>query len=147
MPLPTLTAESFQKQPPGPYAFDRWLSAPLPNPIGSFEVELLEPPDAELLLEINALAQFVTDNPDAVLKAIHEAYLVIADDREWMTICEVPANLPIDRVAQYLSSRQISAERKRDGRIIGTIYFTPQWDEEHGLYLEVLDGKVIAKEL
>ena len=144
----TLTLDDFHKQPRGPYSFDRWVATPpLENPLGPFDVEFREPPDGELVWHANDLAIFVTRNHDAILDAIYENYLRAAEETGWMKACGVPARLQRETVPKYLRSREIGVDRKSDGRIDGTLYFSPLWDIEHGIYLEVVAGKVLPKDL
>jgi hypothetical protein len=143
-PRRTLYAADFRKQPRGPYLFDRWAAVPaLDTPLGRFKVELNIEPDAELVATANALADFLAEHADAVVAAVYDNYLSGCYNEGWMESCQVPTGLAAAQVVRYLNNPTISVRRARDGGTSGVIYFSPQWEEEHGLYLKVSGGRVL----
>ena len=146
-PRRTLFADDFRKQPRGPYLFDRWLAVPpLESPLGQFNIVLRQTPDADLVAAANALAGFLAENADAVLAAVHDSYLMCSYDEVWMEGRQIPTGLSAAGIWQYLDDPMIAVDRTRGGNISGVFYFSPQWDPEHGLYLKVLDGRVVRTE-
>jgi hypothetical protein len=142
----TFVLDEFEQEPRGRRLVDFWRAKePLASPIGSFEVDLDAPPDAELLREVNELAVVVATQYDAVLELIYDHYLQFAVDRGWMKSCDVPRGLRIDQVTRYLRSRSISVRRNPEGVAHGTIFISPRWDPEHGVDLVVVNGRVLPQ--
>jgi hypothetical protein len=143
-PLRTLTANDFRRQPRGRYLFDRWLAVPpLDTPLGRFKVDIRHEPDAVLVAAGNELAEFLVTNSASVLAAAHRHYLAYCDDEWWMEGCDVPIGLSANDIVPYLNDPTVAVDRRGNGTISGVIYFSPQWDTEHGLYLKVVDGSVV----
>lgn len=144
----TFAADDFEQAPRGRRLFDLWRAKqPLENPIGPFEVDMDAPPDEELLRPVNELAAFVSAEYDAILDAVYEHYLHYAEDRWWMKSCEVPRRLRVDQVKGYLRRRSISVRRDQQGVARGSIYFSPQWDPEHGIDFVVVNGRLVPQQL
>jgi hypothetical protein len=140
----SLSADEFEQMRRGPSRAAFWRARmPLENPIGPFEIELDAPPDAELLAIANELIAVVSTQHAAIVKLIYANYLEAAEDRWWMKSCGVPRKLEEDQVLEYLRSRSISVRRDGKGRISGSIYFSPKWDIEHGIYLGLANGHVV----
>jgi hypothetical protein len=134
-----MIADDFEKQPRGPYRFDYWLSKqPISTPMGDFIAEVREPPDGELLKQVNILAAFLQSNIEEVWDKVYEHYQRVAADRHWMKSCGVPTRLDRNGILRYLRSRQIVVER--DGGVDGVIFIDPLWDVEHKIHLRLEDG-------
>jgi hypothetical protein len=110
--------------------------------MGDFIAELREPPNDELLEEVNVLAGFVQSNIDEVWEKVYEHYQRAAADRQWMKSCGVPTRLDRKGILPYLRSRQVVVERD-EGEVDGVIFIDPLWDVEHKIYLR-LEGGVLS---
>jgi hypothetical protein len=78
MELPILmNAEDFENQqrPCGPRSIEFWVAKePLATPIGKFNIELNEAPDAQLLVCADERRNFVTNNCEEILDVIYDSY-------------------------------------------------------------------------
>jgi hypothetical protein len=138
-----MIADDFEKQPRGPYLFDFWLSKqPISTTMGDFIAELREPPDGELLEEVNVLTAFVQSNIEEVWDKVYEHYQRVASVRQWMKSCGVPTRLDRKGILPYLRSRQIVVERD-EGEVDGVIFIDPLWDVEHKINLR-LENDVLS---
>lgn len=143
-----LRVEEFEKQPRERRLFDLWSAkTPLDTPIGTFEIELNSPPDAELLAHANELLHAVVSQHHVILKLIYANYLRAAEDRYWMKSCGVPRKLEEDQILGYLRSRSISVWRDSKGRVSAGIFVSPMWDVEHGIDIAVFEGRVGLRSL
>ena len=137
-----LVVEDFQ--PRGP---SRWIAVlPLDSPLGQFRVSLRYAPDAGLVAAANAVADYIAEKAETVLAAAHADYVAHSHDEGWMEGCEVPLGLTAAEIRQYLNDPTIAIDRIGTGQVSSVIYFSPQWDQEHGLYLKVLDGRIARTE-
>jgi hypothetical protein len=118
-PRRVLVIDDFQ--PRGSYIPNRWIAVP--------------PLDALL-----------AENTAAVLVAAHSDYLARCYDEGWMDGCEVPLGLSISEIQRYLENPVIAVDRTQNRGISAMICFNTKWDPEHGLYLEVVDGRVTRTE-
>lgn len=145
MPIARIvTAEDFEKAPRGRRLSDHWrVRTPLDSPVGTFDIELDAPPDDELLARANELIAAVTNQHGAILRLIYADYERAAEDRHWMKGCGVPRHLETDQVTQYLRYRAISVHRDQKGRISGSIFISPLWEIEHGIYIGVMNGRLV----
>jgi hypothetical protein len=142
----TLSLEDFDQEPRGPRLFDSWRARePLDNPLGPFEIELQDPPDEELLGEMNRLVAMVSDQYDAILNIVFEHYLVLSEDKFWMKSCEVPRGLREAKLKRYIEGRSIVVRRNPQGWMVGVVFISPQWEPEHGISLEAVNGKLVPK--
>ena len=91
----------------------------------------------------NALAEFLFGNAGAVLAVVQENYLASCWNEDWMNGCGVPVGLSVAAMCKYLSDSTIAVDLATDGGVSAVIYFSPQWDLEHGLYLKVEGGRVV----
>lgn len=144
---PFVTIADFDKQPRGPYHFDRWLlSTKVETPIGDFDVELREPPDDA---QIQVATQFVLvalGRSDEILDKIYEHYERLAKNREWLRQCGVPTQLTPRGVLRYVRSLSIVVIREYEsGGLIGSLFVDPLWDVEHKIDL-VLEGDKLVFE-
>ena len=150
-PHRTLTADNFERQPRGPYLFNFWhANQRVPTSFGEFIIEAhmpLEdtaPPDPEMVRQASSLAEFVRTHPDAVLDRIYEHYQIVSKQQHWMDICEVPLGLDRNGLTPYLMSLSLVVDRDHSEP---TIHVSPQWDDEHAIYLAVRDGDVEFQDL
>ena len=102
-----------------------------------------KPPDERMLNEANFLADYVDANSDAILELVFQHYNRCASEPDWLEICEVPAGLQRHEIKPYLNSLSIVVDRESPDP---TILVTPQWDEEHAIYLEVKKGRLQFRE-
>lgn len=141
-----LTVDDLVLQPRGPYGSNRWYAkSQVPTSFGDFLIEAvmplkdIAPPDSEMIRQANELAEFTQNHSRAILNKIFEHYQLVAEPTEWFATCGVPLNLTQKTLAPYLEQRTLVVER---GESDPTIYISPQWDIEHGLYLLVRKGRV-----
>ena len=82
--------------------------------------------------------QFTTDK-DRVTQLVFQQYKLVSADSDWLEDCEMPNGLDADQLGPYLRARTLSVSRDLDDRnepYSARVYMSPQWDEEHGLYLK-----------
>ena len=145
-----LAVGDFEKQPRGPYEFNIWrANQTVDTPFGSFSIEAItplkdkEPPDDVMLLEATRLRDFVRKNHPRILAKIHEHYRTVSQDSNWMEFCDVPIGLSRDELKPFLVALDISVDREESEP---TILITPQWDEEHAIYLAIREGELTFSE-
>ena len=136
-----LTVDSFRKLPRECFEFNRWaIDEGVLTSFGSFQVEAVTPlgddapPDGRMIDQANRLVGFVQRNEGAILDKIFEHYQLLVRDESWMESCDVPTNLGRTELSPYLVGLDITVDREEDEPIL---FVTPQWDEEHGIYLTV----------
>ena len=131
------------------YLFDCWVHPEkVPNLLGEFDVELLPDagePDERMVLEAESLLAFIQNHPDKVVEKVFEHYKQLHDNSEWLASCNVPRNLGVSGLAPYLHALSISVSREGEAEDFlyqGRIYISPQWDEEHAIYLELNESEI-----
>lgn len=132
----------FKKAPRGPYAFDFWVHPVLISSVlGLFAVELrtdIGEPDLQMVNEAERLVSFMQAHPDKLLDKVYEHYRGFDAHSEWLASCDVPENLNKDELPPYLVVRDIVVIRDEDMQALSScFYISPQWDTEHGIYLEL----------
>ncbi len=145
-----LTANDFVRQPRGPRRFYLWLAdAPVRTSFGNFSIEAImpmgdtKPPDARMLENANFLADYVRVHSEAILELVFQHYKECSRDPAWLEICDVPIGLQRHEIKPYLIGLCITVDRESPGL---EILITPQWDEEHAIYLEVKQGRLQFKD-
>ncbi len=148
-----MTISEFEKQPRGPYAFDRWIwHKRVATPLGDFTVQFqmgtsdTDPPDDEMVRRAWELVQYAQAHGDYILDIVFGYYL-LADESDWLDMAGVPRGL----------TRQTVSSQLRDGRMLvvsrhlewdepydSAIHVVPLWDEEHALSLELRDGQIVS---
>jgi hypothetical protein len=145
--MEALTASDFVHQPRGSSRFYRWIAtAPVRTSFGDFSIEAVmpmgdtKPPDARMLKDANFLADFVQTHSDAVLELIFQHYQGwCSRDPGWLDACDVPAGLRRHELKPFLIGLSITVDREMPEP---EILITPQWDEEHAIYLAVKRGQI-----
>jgi hypothetical protein len=148
-----MTLSEFQKQPRGPYAFDRWIWRDrVATPAGNFIVQLqmgvgdTSPPDDEMLRRASELVIYVKSHGDYILDIVFGYYL-LASESEWLDMAGVPRGLTRETVlSQVRDDPELVVSRRlsRPDPYDSSVYLVPLWDEDHGLSLEVRDGQIVS---
>lgn len=141
----------FVLQSRGAGGFDSYLHPQtIPTPLGEFSLEFQvknaarRPPDEKMLAAIITLRQALESDLHALVTLVHEQYLLAAEDEEWCEVCELPTGLGADELAPLLEGQTISVaqqETDADEPHPGRVYISPQWDQEHGLYVARIDDR------
>ena len=150
-----VTEADFEKQPRGPYRFDRWKCREgVSTALGPFAVSLqivgkndTNPPDSEMVRRASDLVTYTQNNAEDILDIVYGHYLFVSQHPDWLQECGVPLNLSRDGVLQYLGDdRSLVVSRHLDWQepYASTIFMVPKWDEEHALRLEFLEGTIAS---
>jgi len=150
-----LTIADFERQPRGPYLFDRWVGRQrIVTSLGLFSVEFqmlgdddTNPPDNEMLSRASELVRYAESHIDFIRDVVFGHYLLAAEDREWLDACGIPQGLSRDRIADYVRddrSLVVSRHFRWGEPYSSAIHIVPLWDEEHALTLDFRDGAIVA---
>ncbi len=85
------------------------------------------------------VGQFASDK-DMLAQKVFDEYLALCADAcgpEWLQDCGVPEGLSLSELAPYLDPRALTVDRD----LKMTVYTSPDWDREHGIYFNLLGGK------
>lgn len=147
-----ITAADFEKQPRGPYRFDRWIAKRvIASPLGPFTIDFnmlgkgdQNPPDEEMLRRASELMTYLESHSEYVLDIVFGHYLLAARQKDWLESCSVPRGLSRGMVTEYLSTRSIGVSRHLEWNepYRSVIFLIPKWEEEHALRLELRDGAI-----
>jgi hypothetical protein len=146
----------FEKQPRGPYHFDRWSrKRPVLTPLGPFAVELqmlgdgdTNPPDNEMLRRGSELVTYAESHGEYLLDIVFGYYLLACEDPDWLESCGVPRGLTRGTVASFLRQHRslvVSRHLSWSKPYSRAIFVVPLWDEEHALNLDFCDGSIVAE--
>lgn len=135
-----MKVDDFVKRPRGPTLFDcHQHPATIPSVYGDFVVELHSeidvPPTPAMVAKANALvAQFKADEAHICDLIFREYQAVCAnpDWREWLDDAGVERGRPITEIGGYLEAKALVVADD----LLASIYMSPQWDIEHGLYFD-----------
>jgi len=137
--------EDFKKQKRGPYLFD-WFRHPntINSRLGVFSLELTvemdKVPNQAMADAMEKLIGKFEKNKDMIAQMVFKEYLTIAKaEPDWLESCEVPLNLSIDDLAPFIKAQALTVSDDVDDaedRHHPRVYMSPQWDEEHGFYLQ-----------
>jgi hypothetical protein len=150
-PMEILTVTDFVRLPRGPRRFYLWVAnAPVRTSFGDFSIEAMmpmgdtKPPDMRMLKDANFLADYVREHSDAILELVFQHYKEwCSRDPAWLEICDVPIGLQRHEIKPYLIGLHIMVDRESPGP---EMLITPQWDEEHAIYLEVKQDQLQFKD-
>jgi hypothetical protein len=139
----------FFKAPRGPRKFDYWTHpAAVPSPLGDFIVELypeIGEPDEKMVGLANTLTIFLSSHPEKIVDKVFDHYKRFLENPSWLLSCQVPTNLQDCNLAPYMKSLNLTVSRdgiRNQYEYNTCIYISPQWDEEHAIYLELTDDEV-----
>lgn len=134
----------------GPSLFDAWESHErIASPIGDFKIEFQvemgsSPTAAMLEVAEQLLARFNSDK-GVLAQRVYDKYLSVCSDPEgveWMADCGVPVGLSMADVSRHLNPRTLTV----DAELNMSVYTSPDWDREHGLYFDLVDGDWLASD-
>lgn len=123
------------------------------TPLGSFPLEMRmddpsKRPNEEMVRMAEGLARFVEASGENLLDVVFGEYRRAArDDPKWMKGSEVPLRLTRARMPEFVECSALVVERDQyaeEETYTTRIHLGPQWDEEHGLTLEVKGGQFTA---
>jgi len=145
----------FEKQPRGPYLFDRWVGRQrIATSLGSFSVEFhisndddTNPPDDEMLSRATGLLSYTESHSELILDIVFGHYLLAAEKGDWLEGCGVPRGVTRNEIRDYVrDDRSLVVARHLgwDRPYSSLIHVVPLWDEEHALSLEFHDGVIVA---
>ena len=129
----------------GPALFDTYANRiPVSSPIGDFRIELTvgigaQPTPAMFAAADRLSAKFSTDREMLALK-VHDRYLAVCMagyGPDWLKQCGVPEGLSLPQLCEYLDPRTLTVDRELNM----SVYVSPDWDREHGLYFDLVDGE------
>lgn len=146
-----MNLSEFVLQPRGPYLFDHYIHPDaVPSPLGKFVLELhvddaaKRTPDERMLHAILTLRDAFLSDTNSLVTLVYDQYLLATEDEEWCEVIELPIGLTENDLEPLLDTRTISVsqnETDSDEPNPGRVYMSPEWEEEHGLYLARIDGK------
>jgi hypothetical protein len=153
-----MTHADFEKQPRGPYLFDRWVAQQrIATPLGLFSVEFqilgdddTDPPDEEMLRRVTGLVSFTESHGEFILDIVYghyRQYLLSAENRDGLEGCGVSRDLNRNKIADYVrEDRSLVVTRQLgwDQPYSSSIHIVPLWDEEHALSLDFRNGAIVA---
>jgi hypothetical protein len=122
-----------------------WTSrTPLATPFGDFEIRLSDGFDSESIAAAENLMRWVTENVADIHEHVFDHYQRCREEHpSWMRSCNVPLRLRYDRISKYVRCMSINI-RKIRGKATGSIFVVPKWETEHGIDLEVRDGRLVT---
>jgi hypothetical protein len=149
-----MTVSEFQKQPRGPYLFDRWLwDKRVSTPLGEFSVELLmlgnddtHPPDEEILRRASELVRYVEANGEYILDIVF-GYYRLAGENDWLDLAGVSRGHTRETVSSLVRDDRtlvVSRHLEWDEPYDSVIHIAPLWDVEHALSLEFHNGQIVS---
>lgn len=150
-PVERLQIAHFELLPKGHYGIKRWEAREaLCTRFARFTFEVVTeleddaPPDQELVDALQLVADFIEFNEGAVLDKIYEHYSIYSRDTDWLGYVQVPADLTRERLSPFIRGTTVEVHRGDPKAFISIGVY---WDEEHGINLEIADGKVEFYEL
>ena len=150
-----MTLQDFTKQPRGPLKFDIWRAKQaIPSPMGDFAVELhmamgdSSPPSEDMLRQADTLVALFKAHVTTIHAKIFEHYQAVADQGEWLAACGVSEGLDREGIVEHLQDRRLVVSRDEDDdqSYLSRVFLTPDWDEEHAIYLAHEDGEWVFVE-
>lgn len=105
-----------------------------------------KPPDDAMIRRADEFIGLVQSNVEGIHDQLYDSYQSVDDD--WLKQCGVPANLDRGGVLEYLRYADLIVERDANSGepYLCQVYFVPEWDEEHGLYLQFRNDKWIGQD-
>lgn len=147
-----VTASELERQPGGPYRFDRWIAKrSIPSPLGAFSIDLnmlgngdTNPPDSEMLRRASELVAYLESHAEYILDIVFGHYLFASQEDGWLEFNEVPRGLGRQSVTEYLQTRSLVVSRRLDWNepYSSAIFVVPKWEQEHALILGFRDGAI-----
>jgi hypothetical protein len=143
-----LAITDFEKQPCGPYFFNRWVAAQqIPTPLGTFAIQFqmndTNPPENEMLLRASELIRFVETHGEQLLDIVYGHYLLTAEPPDWLESFDVPRGLNRAEVPAYISDHRllvVSRHLNWKEQYRRVVFVDPLWDTEHKLSLDLRNG-------
>lgn len=126
-----------------------WISKePVTTAVGDLFVELnindrAGPPDETMLKLADELAGFAQTHGDLLLSSIYDHYCN-AEKSGHLDFWDVPKGLSREQVLSEVELIHLSVCRDKDAEraYASYIYFIPNWEQEHALYLRCADGQL-----
>lgn len=141
-------------QPRGCFLFDFYIHPkPIQSVLGDFFLEfqvddsVITPPSHEMLEVIILLSTAFKNDTMALALLVYQEYLLAVEDIEWCKECQLPVGLKLEEISPLLSQQTIGVsydmmyEPNIDLISRGRVYMSPQWNEEHGLYVTRVNDK------
>lgn len=152
----TMTIHDLVQQPAGPFPLVVWRAKQrVRTSFGEFVAEFhmdrkdVGPPDAEMLGRMNELVAFISTRDGRILDQFYAHYQSMASDADWMETSDVPVDLRREQIGPYLGDLSLIVDHNRDREpaYTSTFYALPRWEQEHGIHLELRDGRLEIQEL
>ncbi|HEY1632276.1 MAG TPA: hypothetical protein VGF56_13245 [Rhizomicrobium sp.] len=129
----------------GPRRFDTYANRTLvPSPLGDFTIEMLvdigKTPTPEMLAAASRLLEKFSADKESLAQKVYRQYRAVCEASYgpgWLKGCGVPEGLSLPRLHEYLNSRTLTV----DSALNISVYTSPAWDREHGLYFDLVDGE------
>lgn len=129
----------------GPYSFDTWRhSKSVKSPLGDFTVVIQlaigSQPTSSMVIAATSLVEHFDKDKELLSQKVFEEYLAVCADMfapEWLKGCGVPEGLQLSDLCAFVDQRTLTV----DGDLTMTAYLSPKWDEEHGIYFDLIDGR------
>jgi hypothetical protein len=141
----------FILQERGPYLFDHYIHpVACPSVLGNFVLEFQvddagkRPPDEKMLNAIVALRDAFLRDTSSLVTLVHGQYLLATRDDGWSNGCGLPIGLTEIQLEPLLNGGTITVsqdETDADEPNPGRVYMSPEWDEEHGLYVARIEDR------